>query len=72
MLSLGAGGGKGPYVTWRPRYELAIVGGLVAGPSIRLPDGAVTIGRGARCDVVLRDEETSRLHASITVAADQP
>lgn len=51
-------------------YELAIVGGLVAGPAVALPEGTLTIGRGARCDVVLRDEETSRLHASITTAGD--
>ena len=63
----GTGDRSGAGVT---RYELAIVGGLVAGPAVALPEGTLTIGRGARCDVVLRDEETSRLHASITTAGD--
>jgi len=70
VLTVGGSGGRGRTSDAAARYELAVIGGLVAGPSIPLPEGTVTIGRGARCDIVLRDEETSRLHASITVAGD--
>jgi S-DNA-T family DNA segregation ATPase FtsK/SpoIIIE len=70
VLSVGAARGKGQTSDAAARYELAIIGGLIAGPSVRLPEGTMTIGRGARCDVVLRDDEASRLHASITIAGD--
>ncbi len=49
-------------------YELVIVDGLLAGTSIDLPEGTLTAGRSVRCDVVLHDDETSRLHASITTS----
>jgi S-DNA-T family DNA segregation ATPase FtsK/SpoIIIE len=52
------------------RYQLAIVGGLLAGLAVDLGDGALNIGRSGGCDVVLPDEDVSRLHASITLSGD--
>ena len=47
--------------------ELAVVGGLDAGAVVALSTGETTIGRAPGCDLVLRDDMVSRLHAKVTV-----
>ena len=51
-------------------FALVVVGGLAAGATFPLPGGEVTIGRADGCDVTLRDELVSRLHAKLTVGDD--
>jgi S-DNA-T family DNA segregation ATPase FtsK/SpoIIIE len=51
-------------------WELAVVGGPVAGASIALPAaGGVVVGRAGGCDLVLDDPEVSRRHAEVRTGA---
>jgi S-DNA-T family DNA segregation ATPase FtsK/SpoIIIE len=68
---LGIGGSRPDLTPSAPPAgrTIAVTGGLSAGKVMNLPEGTLTIGRTARCDLVIDDDEVSRLHAAITVTA---
>ncbi len=51
-------------------FEIRVVGGPHAGAVFRVKAGRYTVGRGSDADVRVPDPDLSRLHLSVTVAAD--
>ena len=61
-LGLDAGGVTDP--------TLIVRSGVDAGASLVLDGGRVTIGRGAGCDLIVRDTTVSREHAALVLRGD--
>ncbi len=61
-------GGPAAEATVQPAlFELAVIGGAAAGPSIALPAAAtLTVGREANADLAVPDAQVSRRHARVT------
>jgi len=66
IVGVGAPGDAG---TDAGTVELAVVGGPDAGRVLALSRGIRTVGRAGDCDLVLRDPDASRRHASLTVTS---
>ena len=66
MVGVGAPADAGPDAG---TVELAVVGGPDAGRVFAVSRGILTIGRAPDCDLVLRDPDASRRHASLTVTS---